>query len=411
MNIAFMVNQFPHLSETFILNMITGLLDRGHQVDIISTGFSHEEKQHPDIGKYGLLERSLYRPHIPLQRVKCWIKATTIAGFSALHNPTVIANTLFNTTHRDPSINRVELLFSTVPFLKRPHYDIVHCHFGPLGQLGAQLRQFNAFTGKVITSFHGYDLTSYLQTQDPAGYSHLFERGDYFLPISQHWQQRLVQLGCDETKIAVHHMGIDCQRFTFKPRFWQPDQPVQLISCCRLVEKKGIEYAIRAVAKVRPVFNQIRYSIIGDGPLYRYLEQLIKELNLDQHVELLGWRDQSELIQHLEQAHLFLAPSVTSSTGDQEGIPVALMEAMARGLPVLSTEHSGIPELIEDGVSGFLVPERDVEALANKLLTLVSHPDQWPQMGQAGRAQVEHSFNIETLNDQLVTLYQTVIEL
>ncbi len=118
---------------------------------------------------------------------------------------------------------------------------------------------------------------------------------------------------------------------------------------------------------------------------------------------------QDEVAELLRDSHILLAPSVTAADGDQEGIPVALMEAMSLGMPVVSTYHSGIPELIQDGVSGFLVPEREVDALADRLQYLLEHPQRWPELGRAGRRAVEEHFNIDKLNDRLADIYQQLI--
>ena len=124
----------------------------------------------------------------------------------------------------------------------------------------------------------------------------------------------------------------------------------------------------------------------------------------------MGWKDQHEVIEILNEASIMLAPSITSKDGDREGIPVGLMEAMAVGLPVVSTYHSGIPELVKDGISGFLVPERDVDALAQKLGYLIENPDKWAEMGLAGREYVENFYDINKLNDQLVDTYQNLLK-
>jgi colanic acid/amylovoran biosynthesis glycosyltransferase len=110
----------------------------------------------------------------------------------------------------------------------------------------------------------------------------------------------------------------------------------------------------------------------------------------------------------IAQAHLFLLPSVTGSDGDQEGIPVSLMEAQACGLPVVSTRHSGIPELVHDGKSGLLADERDVPGIANAIIWLIEHSEEWINMGKEGRKIVEANFNIHTLNQELVSLYEQV---
>ncbi len=111
----------------------------------------------------------------------------------------------------------------------------------------------------------------------------------------------------------------------------------------------------------------------------------------------------------LKDTDILIAPSITGTDGEQEGIPVALMEALAQGLPVLSTQHSGIPELIQDGESGFLVREGDVDALAERLEFFLVHPEIWSKMGRAGREHVEKYYNIDTLNDRLAGLYQELL--
>lgn len=153
----------------------------------------------------------------------------------------------------------------------------------------------------------------------------------------------------------------------------------------------------------------IEYNVIGDGPLRESLQQLIQDLNVGHIVKLLGWKQHQEIVEILDNSHIFLAPSVTAKGGDQEGTPNVLKEAMAMGLPVISTPHGGIPELIEDGISGFLVPERDADAIAEKLSYLIEHPEVWPQMGQVGRAQVEEKYDMNKLNDELVEIYQQLL--
>jgi colanic acid/amylovoran biosynthesis glycosyltransferase len=136
---------------------------------------------------------------------------------------------------------------------------------------------------------------------------------------------------------------------------------------------------------------------------------MIDELDLGEQVKLVGPKSQEEVIALLQDAHLFVTPSVTAASGDQEGIPNVLKEAMAMGIPVVSTRHSGIPELVQDGVSGLLAPERDSEALAERLACLIDHPEKWAAMGRAGRQHVESEFDSDKLNKELVDLYLQVI--
>ncbi len=188
------------------------------------------------------------------------------------------------------------------------------------------------------------------------------------------------------------------------------DHGIKLLTVARLVEKKGVEYGIRAVARILERYPEIRYEIAGDGPLKNDLRSLIADLNIEKNVKLLGWKEQDDIVELMTRADVLLAPSVTSRDGDQEGIPVVLMEALAQGVPVVSTLHSGIPELIEDGVSGFLVPERDAGSLADRLAFLIDNPARMREMGFEGRKAVEMNYDSNKLNDQLVRIYKELID-
>lgn len=408
MRIAFFVNQFPVLSETFILNQITGLIDRGHQVDIYADRPAGSTKVHPEVERYNLLARTYYFPTMPPKWGPRAIKALGLVLTNAPKNPLLLLSTLNVLKHGKTAVS-LRLLYSVIPLLEQKHYDIIHCHFGSIGLRGKSLREAGAIHGKLITAFHGIDITMFVQHLGEDVYRGLFRTGDRFLPISERWRNRLIELGCDASEIYVHRMGIDCSKFAFTPRHLAVGEPVKIVTIARLVEKKGVEYGIRAIAKLVESTPNVQYTIVGDGPLKQQLQALIQELKVEKTVQLLGWRQQQEVIELLNRSHILLMPSVTAANGDQEGIPVSGMEALAMGMPIVGTQHSGIPELVQDGVSGFLVPERDPEALAEKLGYLVQHPERWLEMGQAGRAYVEANYDINQLNDQLVKIYHELL--
>ncbi len=177
----------------------------------------------------------------------------------------------------------------------------------------------------------------------------------------------------------------------------------------RLVEKKGIEYVLRAVRILVDRRREVEYHILGDGPGRDRLVALVAELGLADRVTLHGRQDQAKVREVIEESHALVAASVTAADGDEEGIPNVLKEAMALGLPVVATRHAGIPELIEDDVSGFLVPERDEAVLADALERLARDPGRWAAMGRAGRAKIEMEYDIHRLNDRLAGLLQGLI--
>jgi colanic acid/amylovoran biosynthesis glycosyltransferase len=414
MKVAFIVPEFPNLSHTFILNQITGLLDRGHDVTIYARTHGNESVIHADVEKYHLLDRTVYYGDsyqaLPTDRF-LWFRRAMRFVLTNFHKAPIPLFKLLYRKFREKAISpHSGHKIATLLNGDMHSYDIVHCHFGPSGNLGALLKDLGIIEGKCVTTFHGYDLSIYINEKGNKVYDSLFKAGDFFLPISERWKEKLIELGCEEQRIAVHRMGIDTSRFAFTPRKPREDGKVHILTVARLVEKKGVQYGIQAVAEVLKKYPHVEYRIAGDGPLRSELQSLIDALNINGHVTLLGWKRQEEIVELIRNADILLAPSVTSKDGDQEGIPVVLIEALSQGLPVLSTRHSGIPELVQDGESGFLVPERDADALAEKLEYLIEHPEIWPEMGRAGRDYVARYYDINKLNDQLVSLYQRLLD-
>jgi colanic acid/amylovoran biosynthesis glycosyltransferase len=410
MRIAVIVGGFPSLSETFILRQITGLIDRGHEVDIFAGSAGNDPVRHPDIEKYRLLTRTHYLTQCacseaaPLRILKRL--GLIFANFHK--NPTVVLRT-FNVAAYGKAALFLQILCQIVPFLDKGPYDILHCQFGPIGEFGLLLRDTGVFHGKIVTSFRGFDISSYVKEQGDNTYEDLFRRGDLFLCVSEHIKADLIRLGCDREKIIVHRSGIDPNTFNVIRREPKTAGKTTILTIARLVEKKGVEYGIEAVAKIAAKYPEVEYKIAGDGPLRDKLQLLIAKLNVGDKIELLGWRSQDQIAQLLERSDILLTPSLTSSKGDQEGIPGVIMEAFATGLPVVSTEHAGIPELVQDGASGFLVPEKDVDALIQKLEILIEQPQLRYAMGRTGRKFVEQYYNIETLNNRLVEVYQELL--
>jgi len=139
------------------------------------------------------------------------------------------------------------------------------------------------------------------------------------------------------------------------------------------------------------------------------LRTQVESLGLTQSVRFLGSLDADGVARAMRSAHVLIAPSVTAESGDKEGVPNVIKEAMATGLPVLSTRHGGIPELVEDGLSGFLVDEHDVEGLSRRLTQLITSPESWASIGRAGRAKVEAEYDMNLLNDLLVERYRGLL--
>jgi colanic acid/amylovoran biosynthesis glycosyltransferase len=410
MKIAFLVWRFPVVSEPFILNQIVGLLDRGHEVDIYPLNGKpvNLSKIHPLVEQYRLLERTYYPPARPENQ---WLKIIKGLALFCQNLPEgslklLQISKLFKYDH---DVWSFKWLYRAMLFLPRKDYDIIHCQFGTLSAMGLLFRDLGILSGKLVVTFRGVDISNYVQEKGDRVYDELFAQGDFFLANCQFFRQKALNLGCNPRKTLVHGSGIDCRQFAFKPRSHPPDGIVRIATTGRLVEKKGIKYCIEAIARLVPTYPNLEFNIIGDGALKTELEQQITSLQLNHIIKLLGWKQQTEIIEILDKCHLFLAPSITAADGNQDAPVNTLKEAMAMGLPVISTYHGGIPELVEDGKSGFLVLERDADAIAQKLEYLILNPQLWQQMGRAGRDRVLAKYDMEKLNDELVQIYQHLL--
>lgn len=333
MQIAFIVEKFPVLTETFVLNQAVGLIMRGHQVDIYARETDDTPKVHPDIVSYNLLEHTYYAPSVPKNYLWRLLKALKLA-FEFRSSYKIILQSL-NLKYGKRAAS-LRLLYLVIPFLKSQPYDIIHCQFGIFGIEGVILREIGAIQGKLITSLRGYDISWYVKEYGDDVYEKLFHEGDFFLSNCEFFRNRAVKLGCDANKIVVHGSGIDCNRFAFQPRYINDNGRIKIVTTGRLIEKKGIEYGIRGVAKViqqHPNLD-IEYNIIGAGCLQDYLQELIHSLHMSDKIKLLGRKNQQEIIEILDNSHIFIAPSVTAKDGNQDAPVNTLKEAMAMGLPV-----------------------------------------------------------------------------
>lgn len=407
MRIGILIDSFPLISQSFVINQVVGLLKKGNEVRILARRGGGEERVHGEVLDFDLLKHTLYAP-CPGNRLYRIILAAS-SFIQVFRRSPKSAGKLLRSL--DPfrfgkSALNFRLFFDVLPLLPSTEYDVVYCHFGPNGLRAVSLKEIGVLKGPVVTVFHGYDVSKYPLRYGLDVYKNLFFSGDLFLPVSENWRKRLIELGCPSEKLEVHRMGIDTRRFRFRTRTLHGGEAVRLLSVARLVEKKGIEVALEAVAllKAKNTGGSLCYEIVGEGPLRASLEERVELLGLQEMVRFLGALPGEEVRKVMDRGHILLAPSVTSPDGDQEGIPVVIMEAMAMGMPVVSTYHSGIPELVVNGASGYLVPERDPGALAAAIARLLARPELWPIMGEAGRRMIERDYNQEHLNDRLVRL-------
>jgi colanic acid/amylovoran biosynthesis glycosyltransferase len=368
MRIAVFADNFPVLSQTFIINQIVGLIKLGAEVDVITNEVLTSDFMHSAVKEHSLLER-----------VKCVGINSTKNKFNRWMSTISNVITLILYGHLtglldvvfDKYLTRRQKLNLISALMKSKNetikYDNVICHFGIHGYYVCKMRDIGLVAGPISTVFHAYEISRYdVVNQYLPQYKQLFVKGDIMLPISELWGKILLKWGCPESKVKVHRMGVNINDFEIKPLSTPFSSPLKVIQVGRLTEKKAIIDSINAVVLASKDIP-IEFTIIGGGELYVSAKMLIASLNASEYIHLLGPQPQDIVKHHLDESDVFLLPSVRANDGDMEGVPVALMESMAKGLITISTYHSGIPELIENEVSGFLVEEHGIDQLVNCL--------------------------------------------
>ncbi len=264
----------------------------------------------------------------------------------------------------------------------------IHVHFASRSlSLGLMIRVLTDLP--VSCTVHAFDIF----TRSPASLRFRLAKCKFIAAVSQFNVEYLHKTCGKAVADLCHvvHCGIDAEKFrsiSHRP------EPGRMISVCRLSPKKGLDVAIRACAKLRDNNVKFLFEIVGDGPQRRHLEELIGRLHLAGKVKLLGAKPNDQLTELFSQACVFLMPCVKTPDGDMDGIPVAMMEAMACEIPVVSTTISGIPELVEDGLTGRLAPEKDADALAQILKELLEDTGRIEWLGKAARVRVLKDFSI-----------------
>lgn len=281
-------------------------------------------------------------------------------------------------------------------FIRKSHIKVIHAHYGQLGI--KLLPEMERVSVPLVVSFRGKDVTSYPRKEEnQQKLLQLFAKGDLFLPVCQYFAGRIAEMGCPKDKIKVLYGGVDLQKFQYQPKIGpREENRVRILSVGRFTEKKGFAYLIQAFSRLYPSHPQTELRIIGrSGEVSQEVKRLVKQLDLKKSVKIKEYLDHDKIADEMEKADIFCLPSITAENGDMEGIPNVLKEAMATGLPVVSTRHAGIPELIEDGKEGYLADERDIEGLAALLEKLIEQPEKWESLGRRAREKVEKQFHLQ----------------
>ncbi len=295
-------------------------------------------------------------------------------------------------------------------FLRRcEEYNVrvLHVHFGYHGvkMIGLK-RKLNI---PMVCSFYGDDAFSFpIDKINHSRYQMLFKQADMILVLGPYMKTAIMKLGCDEEKIRIHHLGIEVDKIEFKLRSVSSDEPVRFLMASSFVEKKGIELAIQALSQLKDKY-EFSLDIIGDGILRPQVLQEITKSGLGGRVVMHGYKPYDFFIRKAQDCHVLIQASRTGKKNNKEGTPMAIVDAMATGMAIVSTQHSDIPEIVVDGEHGYLAKENDLDSLKGCLEEILKHPENISQFGRNGREKVTKEFNAKIQVEKLEEIYAQLL--
>ena len=399
MKVALFVDRFPVTSETFVLRQAIGLLRAGIDLTIIAL--------RPGDPWTDAANGALFAGRVTVLHPTPATGSALLRGLARLAARAAIDGQARRALRAGLGAARagqrtgVKDILAAVPRRSLGRYDAILAHFGPFGVRAAHLRRAGLLHGPIATVFHGYDMSvAHVVASQQAAYAMLFRETELLLPISDFWRDRLIAWGAPREKIVVHRMGVDVDPTVELSAERPIGRPLRVLSVGRFTEKKGLRYAIEGA---RGAVHDVRLRIIGYGEGEAELRACAAGGHKER-IAFLGAMPHAAVLAEVAQADVFLLPSVVAANGDMEGIPVAIMEAMVQGAIVIATRHSGIPELVTDGVSGLLVDERSPEQIATALDQVAGGGVDAVAMRRAAYATVLARFDNATLDPGLIDL-------
>lgn len=392
MRVAMILNSFPEISEKFLLNQIIALVEAGVELDVYPAHRPEGNDVHDLFEKYRIAGRVRY-VDVPRSMKRRLTAAITAFFRFFVRNPSAALRALDIGSYRTVAKN-CKLIFFGLR-LCGESYDVVHCHFGVNGLIGSYLKDCG-FARSLIVTFHGSDINTYPSRYGLDVYRTLYDRADIITVNTTFTGNKVAMNGCPREKIRVHPVGLIPAEYADVSR--DAIEAHSILTVGRLVEKKGHSYMLRAMSDILASYPDAVWYVVGDGPELESLKTLARELGVERSVRFLGQCANDTVKSMYCKAAAFVLPSVTASDGDMEGQGLVLQEAQYCRVPVVSTLHNGIPDGVLDGKSGYLVPERDPLALAERVCAIIADQGAAREMGERGHAFVAEHYDVTRLS-------------
>ena len=385
MRVAFVLKGYPRLSETFIAQELAALERRGLEILIVSLRRPTDARRHAvhDEIRAALLYLPEYLFLEPFRVLRGWLRSRRLPGYKRSRA------VWFRDLLRDPTPNRIRRFGQALVLAAELPADVtrLHAHFlhtpASVARYAALLRGL-PWSG----SAHAKDIWTIPEWEKREKLASC----EWLVTCTAANREHLAALAPPGRVELVYH-GVDLTRFARQPSS-RDGEPVVILSVARLIEKKGVDVLLEALARISPQL-QWKFVQVGDGPLKERLVQHARQLNIQQRVHWRGALTQDQLLIEYRSADVFALASRIASDGDRDGLPNVLMEAQSQGLACVATRVSAIPELVRDGQSGLLVEENDPDALARALEALIGNPARRRALGGAGQARVVETFALD----------------
>ncbi len=401
MKVAYIMSRFPKHTETFILYEMLAIEEQGVSIEVFPILKQRDSVVHPEAQV--LVERAHYLPFLSLPII--FSNVAVIRRNARLYFRTLLE--VLNGTFGNINflVGAISMFPKAVHFSKmmaEQEITHVHAHFSNHPAVAALI--VHRLTG-IPFSFtaHGHDIH-----KDRTMLREKIAAAAFAVTVSE-YNKSLMAKECrpgEDSKIHVIHCGVDTRLFKLpvKP---EKEATNNIICVASLLEVKGHTYLIQACKLLRDRGVNFTCHLVGEGKYQTRIENEIKQFGLEDHIKLHGACPQSQVRELLLTSDIYVLASTHTRQGAREGIPVSIMEGMAVGLPVVASDISGIPELVKNGLSGFLTPPRDINALAKKIGVLIEEIPLRKKMGAAAREVILRDFNLESNASQLIQMFQS----
>ena len=396
MKIAYVLKVFPRFSQTFVVNELLAHEEAGLPLEIFSMRLSDDTRFHEAISRVQSPVTHILKPRGKIEDfrqmlVRCGESCPGVLD-AIRDNPGVMASDLQQAMALACEVRAREI-------------DHLHAHFGTIATTVARIA---ARLAGITYSFTAHAKDIFHQSVVPAELERKLVDAAAVVTVSDFNVNYLATHYPAASDHVVHiDNGLDLERFRFDSSTER--EPV-ILGIGRLVEKKGFEYLVRAFAEIGQRVPEARCEIIGAGVLEQDLRRLIGELGLQRRVTLLGPQPQEEVRRRMRRASAVAAPCIVASDGDMDGLPTVLLEAMAIGTPVISTDVTGIPEILTDDVTGLAVAQRDPAALAEACTRLLGDALLRRRLAARARTLIDDRFDIRKNSARLRALFERIAQ-